>query len=170
MFRRRVPLAALLVAAAVFLPAALAQDKKDKEKEKPKKLEPNEQEKAVLELTNKEREKAKLPPLKYNAVLHKVARGHSANMAKKREMSHKLDGKNPYERLEAAGYKYAGMAENIAVTTDKTPAQIVKDWMESKIHRENILTKEFTEIGIGVVKNEQGEVYYTQVFAEPLGQ
>src|SRR5262249_20439343 len=159
--RHHAALSAFLLVASV-LPAALAGDGKEKPK-----FEPNAQEKAVSELTNKEREKGKLPALKTNTLLGEVARAHSANMAKKREMKHKLDGKEPHERLDAAGYDYEVMGENIAVTTNKTPGGIVQGWMGSKIHRENILNKEYTEIGVGVVKNEHGEVYYTQVFALP---
>ena len=40
----------------------------------------------------------------------------------------------------------------------------MKGWMNSKVHRENILDPAFTEIGIGVARNDKGEVYYTQDF------
>ena len=39
--------------------------------------------------------------------------------------------------------------------------------MGSQQHRENILKREFREIGIGVARNEDGEIYYTQVFGTP---
>jgi uncharacterized protein YkwD len=32
------------------------------------------------------------------------------------------------------------------------------------VHRENILAKEFKEIGIGIARSSKGDVYYTQVF------
>ena len=55
-------------------------------------------------MTNKARAKEKLPPLKLNSVLTKVARAHSANMAKQEKMEHELDGKNPSQRIKEAGY------------------------------------------------------------------
>src|SRR5262245_8453139 len=106
----------------------------EEKKEKPQ-VEPHAQATDVVGRTDKEREKEKLPGLKMNALLSEVAHAHSANMAKQRQMKHKLDGKEPHERLEAAHYDYEVMGENIAVTTNKTPALIVEGWMGSKIHR-----------------------------------
>jgi uncharacterized protein YkwD len=133
----------------------------------PKKLELSGAEQAILDATNKEREKENLPALKPNQVLFEVARAHSANMAKQGKMEHELDGKNPADRIRAAGYEYAYIAENIAVGARMSPAAVVKAWMESQVHRENILNDKCTEIGIGVVKNDKGETYYTQEFGAP---
>jgi len=149
----------LLVLCAAGLPL-LAADKKEEPKL-------GTEAQAVLELTNQAREKEKLPPLKLNAVLTEVARGHSTNMAKQGELNHVLDGKKPNERVKAAGYDYAWMGENIGQTDGDTPATVFTMWMESKIHRENILKKEYEEIGVGVAKNDKGEIYYTQVFGTP---
>ncbi len=154
-FRRPLVLFALCAAGLPLLAA---------DKEEPK-LGPEEQ--AVLELTNQAREKEKLPPLKLNAVLTEVARAHSMNMAKKGELNHVLDGKKPSERLKAAGYDYAGMGENIGETDGDNVAVVFQAWMDSKAHREHILQKDFTEIGVGVARNDKGETYYTQVFASP---
>jgi len=133
----------------------------------PKKLELSPAEQAMLDATNKEREKENLPALKPNPVLFEVARAHSANMAKQGKMEHELDGKSPADRIRAAGYEYAYIAENIAVGARMSPAAVVKAWMESQVHRENILNDKCTEIGIGVVKNDKGETYYTQEFGAP---
>jgi uncharacterized protein YkwD len=142
--------------------AALADTKKD---EPELKLSKGEQ--AVLDLTNKAREKEELPPLKPNALLCKAARGHSANMSKQRELNHVLDGKNPADRVKDTGYQWASVGENIANGDDLTPAGAVELWMNSPPHKKNILSKDYTEIGIGIVRNDKGDVYYTQVFASP---
>jgi uncharacterized protein YkwD len=131
------------------------------------KLELSAAEQAILDATNKEREKENLRALKPNPLLFEAARAHSANMAKQGKMEHKLDGKNSADRIKAAGYDYAYIAENIAVGNRISPAAIVKAWMESKVHKENILNEKCTEIGIGVVKNDKGETYYTQEFGAP---
>ena len=125
------------------------------------------EEQKLLDLTNAERKKKDLPSLKANATLVQVARAHSANMAKQGKMEHKLDGKDPYERMKAAGYRFRAAAENIARSGEELE-DVVKGWMNSKIHRENILTPELTEIGLGMAKADDGTVYYTQVFATPL--
>src|SRR5437588_11960924 len=74
----------------------------------------SDEEQKLLDLTNAERKKKDLPPLKANPTLTKVARAHAANMAKQGKMEHILDGKNPYERIKESGYKFRLAAENIA--------------------------------------------------------
>ena len=129
-------------------------------------LKQSEDEKAVIELTNAERKKADLPPLKPNPKLLVAARAHAANMAKQDKLAHELDDKTPEDRLKAAGYKYSRWGENIGGQYD-TPKVAVAAWMDSQIHKDNILNKDFTEIGIAVAKNEKGERYWVQVFAAP---
>ncbi len=123
------------------------------------------EEKVLLDLTNAERAKEKLPPLSPNPLLFKVARLHSANMAKKGEMNHVLDGKGPGDRTLAGGYDYAKVAENLAVSDGAPLKEIVENWMNSKVHRDNILRGNLEEIGMGMARNDKGEIYYTQVFA-----
>jgi len=135
----------------------------------PPKLQLSKEEQKLVELTNKEREKEKLPPLTPNALLFQAARAHSANMAGQRKMEHVLDGKTPAKRVEATGCDYNRMGENIAMSEGDffTLADIMKNWMNSEGHRNNILNPNFTEIGVGIARNEQGEIYYTQVFGTP---
>jgi uncharacterized protein YkwD len=156
--------------AAGAVPFAAAKDRKEEAKfgitteEKMTK-----EEKTLLELTNKERAKAKLPPLRPNLVLCEVARKHSANMAKQSKLEHVLDGKKPGQRVLGAGYDYGRVTENIA-TSDMPGvplSTIMKEWMESKLHRDNLLDERVSEIGLGIAKNGKGEFYYTQVFARP---
>jgi uncharacterized protein YkwD len=138
------------------------------EKKEPAKHEVTADEKAILDLTNQERTKAGLPALKLSLVLSKIARGHSANMAKQGKMEHVLDGKTPGQRTKEGGYRFDVVAENIAWGEKGfTLAQVMKTWMDSKVHRENILQKEFTEIGIGIGIDAKGKSYYTQLFATP---
>jgi uncharacterized protein YkwD len=121
-------------------------------------------EKTILELTNKERAEQKLSALSVNAILTHAARAHSQNMAKKGEMNHVLDGKNPADRVKAAGYDYVYTGENIAVGENVSVQEIFDGWMKSKAHRENILKEEFREIGIGIAHDDKGRTYYTQEF------
>jgi uncharacterized protein YkwD len=132
----------------------------------PAKLELSAEEKELLKLTNAERKKHDLPALKPNPLLVSIARAHSANMAKQGKMDHNLDDKSPFHRIKAAGYKYQFAGENLAHGTIPI-ADIVKGWMESKPHRGNILREQYTEIGVGIVKDGKGVAWYTQVFAKP---
>jgi uncharacterized protein YkwD len=127
-------------------------------------------EKTLLELLNKSRAAKKLPPLKPNAILTKVARAHSANMLKQGKMAHVLDRKGVAQRVDAAGYDYRSVGENLAFCEtrpdDKEPLpDIHKRWMNSKVHRDNILAKRFQEVGLGLARDDKGHVYCTQVFA-----
>jgi uncharacterized protein YkwD len=137
------------------------------------------EERHLLEMTNAERAREKLPALKPNPLLFKVARAHAANMARKDEMKHVLDGKNPAQRTLAAGYDYRRVAENIAEFEYGKPPkdtgkpdllalkEIMKGWMESPDHRKNILGAGYEEIGLGVARNDKNKVYFTQLFATP---
>jgi uncharacterized protein YkwD len=123
-------------------------------------------EKTLLELTNKEREKEGLRPFKASAKLFEAARKHSANMARKQELAHTLDGKGPGERLRDLGYRFWGLGENCAAG-QRTPAEAIRSWLDSPGHRRNLLGGDYTEVGLGVVTGEDGTRYWTQVFATP---
>jgi uncharacterized protein YkwD len=127
------------------------------------------EEKELFDLINKERLKADLKPLRPNTVLFKVARAHSANMARQHELNHVLDKKTPFMRMKEAGYRYYRGGENIAYgDRDITLPMLVKGWMDSKHHRENILNPAYQETGLGIATDDKGVVYYTQTFGKPL--
>jgi uncharacterized protein YkwD len=88
-------------------------------------------------------------------------------MGRQGKMNHVLDGKKPNQRVQAAGYTYSWTGENIAYSSELLVNEVFSGWMNSPPHRENILRKEYREIGIGVVVISNGEVYYTQVFGSP---
>jgi uncharacterized protein YkwD len=162
----RHPIGPLTVLLALSL-SARPNPAQDREKKEPPKVELTDAEKEIVELTNKERAKEGLPALKVSPVLCNVARAHSANMAKQAKVDHVLDGKSFPERTKDAGYAFLACGENIAHGREgSTPKQLFAWWMSSKIHRENILRKEFTEIGVGV-RTEKDGVYATQLFASP---
>jgi uncharacterized protein YkwD len=166
----------LLIPIVLALAAAMARPA-DEPADPPLKM--TTEERQILELTNAERAKEKLPPLAPNPVLFRVARDHSANMARKDEMNHVLDGKNPAQRTRDARYDYKKVGENIAEIEFGKPADaqpplppaVLKDvmqkWMASPVHRKNILGDGFEEIGLGIGRTEKGKVYFTQVFGTP---
>jgi uncharacterized protein YkwD len=122
-------------------------------------------EQKLLDLTNEARKKANLSTLLPNPILFDVARKHAANMAKQGKVSHILDGKDVFGRLDAAGYKWASAGENLATSKKRTVSDVMQGWMASQGHRETICKPKFKEIGIGIVKDANGVVYYSQVFA-----
>jgi uncharacterized protein YkwD len=133
----------------------------------------SEVEKALVELVNKEREKEKLPRLTVHPLLVKAAWAHCENMARQEKFSHELDGKTVGARVTDAGYDYRSVGENIARAPVETgddppappPADIHKNWMESKGHKANVLGERYREVGVRVVKSKKGTYYYAMVFA-----
>ncbi|MDW0109573.1 CAP domain-containing protein [Sporosarcina aquimarina] len=120
-------------------------------------------EQAVFTLTNAERQKAGLNPLKMDAKLMQSARQKSADMASKNYFSHTSPTYgSPFDQMKANGITYRAAAENIAMG-QRSAEEVVKGWMNSPGHRENILTPGFTHIGIGYDANGK---YWTQQFIQ----
>lgn len=124
------------------------------------------EEQTLLDLTNREREKAGLRPLRADARLFEAARKHSANMASQKQLAHTLDGKGPAERLRDLGYRNFGMGENCAAG-QRSPAEAIRSWLDSEGHRRNMLNGTYLEVGLGIATDEDGVRYWTQVFAIP---
>ena len=130
----------------------------------------------VLALVNVERTSRGLSPLAANATLAYAAGFHSSQMVARSSalpgnpgaaMQHVLFGVNaptPTTRLDFAGYdNWMTFGENIAYGYDSAAA-VMAAWMNSPGHRANILNPNFTELGVGVVANAAGYLYWTQVF------
>ncbi len=125
------------------------------------------QENEVARLVNVERSKAGLPALKINWQLSRVARYKSADMANKRYFSHNSPTYgSPFQMMENFGLRFSSAGENIAYG-QRTPAEVMRDWMNSPGHRNNIMSRSYTEIGVGLAKNKSGVCYWTQQFMKP---
>ena len=84
-------------------------------------------------------------------------------MAAQNYFSHtSLDGRSPWQRMEAQGYT-AGSGENIAAGYS-TPASVMTAWMNSSGHRANILNCSSKAIGVGIGKGGSYGTYWTQDF------
>ncbi|MEU5090664.1 sigma-70 family RNA polymerase sigma factor [Streptomyces sp. NPDC021356] len=117
----------------------------------------------VVALVNKERAKAGCGPLAEVPQLDAAAQGHSDDMAARGFFDHtNPDGKDPGDRITAAGYRWSTYGENIA-RGQQTPASVMDSWMHSPGHRANILNCSFKDIGVGVHKGSGGP-WWTQDF------
>ena len=87
-------------------------------------------------------------------------------MARLDKLADELEGKQSDDRVKEAGYPVAYIGENCAVG-QLNAEEVVKGWMNSERHRKNILEANYTEIGVGVAKAQNGALYFTQVFAKP---
>lgn len=130
-------------------------------------------EQALLLSINQARQEAGLQVLVLQDQLSAAAYAHSADMACKDFVDHVgSDGSSWTTRIKAQDYHYTYAAENIYVGNPAfggTPQGAFTWWMNSKIHRDNILSPKATEIGIAYVYNASSTYggYYTLDFAHP---
>jgi uncharacterized protein YkwD len=117
----------------------------------------------VVRLVNVARADAGCQPLRVDTRLTTAARLHSQDMADHDYFSHtSLDGRTPWQRMEAQGYT-AASGENIAAGYS-TPASVMNAWMNSSGHRANILNCSSKAIGVGIGKGGSYGTYWTQDF------
>lgn len=127
----------------------------------------------LLQLINAARQQEGLPALTLNDKLSAAADAHSVDMACQDFVDHTgSDGSTWYTRIQAQGYRYAYATENIYVGNPAfggTPTGAFNWWMNSSVHRSNILSSKVTEIGIGYAYHPSSSYggYYTLVFAKP---
>jgi uncharacterized protein YkwD len=120
---------------------------------------------ALVRAHNRERAKDGLPPLEANPRLQAAAQAHARDMADRRAMSHEgSDGSTFSQRIERQGYGYRRVGENVAMG-QKTAAAVMKDWMNSPLHKANILG-DFHEIGVGRAEGKDGAFYWCVDFGE----
>lgn len=99
----------------------------------------------------------------------RAAQVHAEQMARARQQAHVLPNAvypRAEDRLAAAGYNWQSFGENLALG-QASPAEAVRSWMDSRSHRSNIVSPEFTELGVGYAIDRTGRPYYVQVFANP---
>lgn len=124
----------------------------------------------IITATNSERQAAGLNILKVSNTLNKVAELKTADMVNNNYFAHVSPTQiSPRYFFEKAGYDFRYAGENLAVnfTNDE---HIVKMWMESPTHRDNILDPYYTEIGVAVLRsNYNGHLtdFVAQEFGKP---
>jgi uncharacterized protein YkwD len=124
---------------------------------------------AIVDLTNAERQRAGLPPLRNDARLAHAALLQAEQLVQLGRLDHVLPEApypQPEDRLAAAGYRWQAYGENIA-SGYPDAASVVDGWMNSPGHRANVLSTSFTEIGVGLTSDRVGRPYYAQVFGRP---
>jgi uncharacterized protein YkwD len=98
-----------------------------------------------------------------------VALEHASDMAVHNYFEHvDLTGHSPADRVRAAGYHEKLVGENIAYGPTSTD-EVVKGWLESPGHCENIMDPRFAEMGIAFAPGQASKhgLYWVQVLADP---
>lgn len=116
-------------------------------------------EQAACDLINAQRIKNGLKPLTISEELSVKARVKSTDMLENNYFSHNSPTYgSPFALMKSLGITYRSAAENIAMGY-KTAEAVVNAWMNSPSHRANILSSNYTSMGIGHVDG-----YWTQWF------
>ena len=125
---------------------------------------------SIVDLTNVERSRAGVSPLRIEDRLMKAAQLQAEQMASLGRMDHVLSNGQypaPQDRLAAVGYRWRAFAENIAYG-QRGPEDVTESWMGSAGHRANMLNGTYTELGTGYAVDYRGRSYFVQVFGKPM--
>ena len=122
----------------------------------------------ALTLVNIERARVGVAPLTLNQELTSAAEEYACVMAAEDffDHVHPVTGEGPGDRAAAAGYEFFAVGENLAAG-QATAAEAVEGWMNSSEHRDNLLSPEWKETGIGVRRGGTYGIYWVQEFGKP---
>jgi uncharacterized protein YkwD len=123
-----------------------------------------------------------LPPVVENGQLEDASVKHSQDMVDRKFFAHDTpDGRDVVARLRTAGYipedREWVVGENLAWGSGAlaTPRAIVNAWMNSPAHKENLLSPDYKEVGMGIVPGTpskdggNGGATFTTDFGTKLG-
>lgn len=125
----------------------------------------------LYQLTNQQREKDGLSDLSYNEKLANAAALKAQDMFNQNYWAHYgPQGETPWDFILKAGYQYEYAGENLAKNFLFSQG-VVDAWMNSPTHRENILRKDYSEVGFAIVNgtlNGEQTTLVVQMFGKPL--
>lgn len=126
----------------------------------------------ILAATNAQRGQHGQHTLQQDSLLDRAAQRKVDDMFAKQYFEHvSPTGVGPDDLVEGVGYEYIRVGENLALGNFASDAELVEAWMNSPGHRENILSPDFSEIGIAASKGTfEGHTTWlaVQTFALPL--
>lgn len=116
-------------------------------------------------LINQYRRDNKMPPLRWDAEIARVARVHSRDMAMK-EVGFGHDGfDGRVDKLKSIKVGFGGAGENVLRTDDpdQLAQRAVALWLKSPAHLHNI-RGDYNYSGLGIWIDKDGGIYFTQLF------
>ncbi|MEM8557141.1 MAG: CAP domain-containing protein [Bacteroidota bacterium] len=147
---------------------------------------------AVFDAVNDARAERGFDRLAPDDALDGLARSHSERMATVGFFDHRDDaGQLAHQRAQAAGYAYRRFGENLFRgalwdtrtlqrtslgeesvtyrwhTPESLAAEVVQGWLTSPSHRENMLSADYRNQGIGVAADDDQDIYVTQTLSLP---
>ncbi len=126
----------------------------------------------LYQLTNQQREKNGLVDLSYNERLTNAAYTKAQDMFNRNYWAHYgPSGTTPWDFILKADYQYEFAGENLAKNFLFSQG-VIDAWMNSPTHKENILRKDYSEVGFAVVNgvlNGEQTTLVVQMFGKPIG-
>ncbi|WP_036745534.1 CAP domain-containing protein [Paenibacillus sp. UNC451MF] len=108
----------------------------------------------VVTLVNQERAKAGLPALTSDSKLANMAMDKAKDMYDKNYFDHTSPTYgSPFDMMKQYGISYSYAGENIA-KGQRNPEEVMNAWMNSEGHRQNIMSPNFTKIGVAYYNGE----------------
>jgi len=124
----------------------------------------------VLEVTNQKRAENGLSSLTLNSKLSEAAQRKAGDMFAFNYWAHiSPSGRSPWSFFQEVGYKYLYAGENLARDFMNSDS-VIDAWMNSPLHRDNLLNPNYKEIGLSVVNGTLNGVETTlvvQMFGTP---
>lgn len=115
-------------------------------------------------LINRERQKNGLSPVQTDSKLSQVALYKSRDMRDAGYFSHRSPTYgSPDDMLKSFHISYSQAAENLAAG-QMSFEEVVQEWLDSPVHRNNILNPSYTHMGVGYAKGGAYGTYWTQLF------
>ena len=126
----------------------------------------------IIALSNQMRKENGVRPVAQLNYLNDAAVGHSQEMAGMKYFSHTsptVGLERPKSRIEVSGGWDMSIAENIyrsvGVPESELAQDVVDAFMNSPVHRANLLNPKFNSMGIGIAKVGKDEWAITQLFS-----
>lgn len=107
----------------------------------------------IVAATNIQRQESGLPVLIASAKLNEAADRKVGEMFQKQYFAHvSPDGRQASDLASSSGYEYIAIGENLALGNFENDGALVRAWMDSPGHRENILNKKFRDLGVAAAR------------------
>ncbi len=125
----------------------------------------------LVDLINERRFAHGVPPLRWSPVLAKAAQSHADECASRDKCGHiGADGSDLEERLQRVGYQARYAGENWVFV--RFPEQALIWWYDEPQgdapQRKNLLSSEYTEIGVGMAQNQWNMWYVVADFGSAI--
>lgn len=123
----------------------------------------------IIALTNQERELAGLNTLTANQLLTQAAIAKGKAILESQTFKHNIDNKKFSSWIRDTGYNYSYTGENLAIDF-ATSQTVIEAWKNSPLHKKNLLSPYYKEIGLAAIDGKfqgQDTTVVVQIFGSP---